>query len=94
MQDGTTSDASKATTALGVAGLAAVLYVVAMIMSDGAPEWLWPLAGVLGLVGAVMGWMAGRPRPAGKAMAAVVLGGLVFASILGWIIWAAATGNF
>ena len=97
MQDTSSVDtaSSRATTAVAVSGLALVIYVVAMVMGDAdAPEWLWPLAGLLGLVGAVLGWMAGKPRPAGKAMAAVVVGGLVFVTILGWTIWAAATGNF
>ena len=97
MQDTNQVDtaSSRATVAMGVSGVALVLYVIAMVMGDdAAPEWLWPVAGLLGLVGAVMGWMAGKPRPAGKAMAAVVVGGLVFLVILGWTIWAVATGNF
>ena len=84
---------SRANTALAVSGLAAVLFVVAMIVAQETNGWMWPLAGLLGGVGAVMGLMAGKPR-AGKALAAIVLGALVFAAIVGWIIWAAATGNF
>lgn len=91
----TASSRTNAAVALGISAVALVVYIIAMLMGDdAAPEWLWPVAGILGLVGAVMGWMAGKPRPAGKAMAAVVLGGLVFVVILGWIIWAMATGNF
>ena len=94
MQDGVATDTpSKATTALAVSGVAVVLYIVAMIVAQDSNEWLWPLSGVVGLVGAVMGWAAGKPRPQGRALAAVVLGGLVFLTVLGWIIWAMATGN-
>ena len=96
MQDTNPVDtaASRTNVALGVSGLALALFALAIVMGDDAvPEWLWPVAGLFGLVGAVMGWMAGKPRPAGKAMAAVVMGGLVFVVILGWIIWAAVTGN-
>ena len=93
-QDGmTTETTSKATTALAVSAVAVALYIVAMIVAQDSNEWLWPLSGVVGLVGAVMGWNAGKPRPQGKNLAAVVLGGLVFLTVLGWIVWAAATGN-
>ncbi len=95
MPDGTTTDSgSRANVALGVSALAVIVWVVAMIVAQEDNDWMWPLAGLLGGVGAVMGWMAGKPRPRSKALAAIVLGGIVFAMILGWIIWAAATGNF
>lgn len=87
------ADASRANVAVGLAGAAVVVFVIAMIVAQDDNDWLWPLAGVLGGVGAFTGWRAGRPRPQGKALAAVVLGGLVFLFILGWIIWAASTGN-
>jgi hypothetical protein len=90
----TTSADSRAKTALGIAGLAVVLYVVAMVVAQEENGWLWPVAGLVGGAAAVMGWVAGKPRPQGKALAAVVLGGLVFVTILGWTIWAAASGNF
>ena len=89
----TTENASRVNVALGVSVAAVVLWVVAMIVAQEGNEWLWPLSGVVGAIGAVLGWTAGSPRK-GKAMAAIVLGGLVFLAIVGWIIWAAATGNF
>ncbi len=89
----TTGSASRANLALGVSVVAVVLWVVAMIVAQEENGWLWPSSGLVGGAGAVLGWTAGTPRR-GKAMAAIVLGGLVFAMILGWIIWAAATGNF
>ncbi len=86
--------ASRTNFALGVAVMAVVLWVVAMLVAQEENDWLWPLAGLVGGAGAILGWIAGKPRPRGKALAAIVLGGLVFAMIVGWIVWAAATGNF
>lgn len=85
---------SRANTALGIAVGGFVLYVIAMIVAQEDHGWLWPLSGLLGAAGAITGWMAGKPKPRGRALAAVIVGGLVFAVILAWIIWAAATGNF
>ena len=85
---------SRANLALGLSGLAVVLFVIAMIVAQEDNSWLWPVAGLLGGIGAVMGWTADRPRPQGKNLAGVIIGGLVFAAILGWVIWAATTGNF
>ena len=77
--------------ALGVSALAVVLYVVAMMLDEnGDYGWLWPVAGLAGAAGAVMGWQAGRR---GRALLAVVLGGLVFLSIVGWIVVAAISGE-
>lgn len=84
---------SRAKTAHRLAILAVVLYVVAMIVAQEKNEWLWPVSGVVGAVAAIMGWSAGKPRPRGQALAAVIMGGLIFLSILGWIVWALATGN-
>ena len=90
----TTPDESKANLAVGLAILALVLYVVAMIIAQEEENgWLWPVAGLVGGAGAVVGWMAGKPRPRGKALAAVILGGLIFITILVWTIVAAITGN-
>ena len=89
----TTDTTSRANVALGVAALGVLLYVIAIVLDDADGEWLWPLAALVGGVGAVMGWLAGRPRPHGRALAAVILGALVFLAIVGWIIVAAATGN-
>ncbi|HVE98498.1 MAG TPA: hypothetical protein VNA12_04895 [Mycobacteriales bacterium] len=84
----------RANTALGVSALAVLLYVVAMILDErGDYGWLWPVAGLVGGAGAVMGWQAGRPRPRGRALLAVVLGGLVLLSIVGWIVVAAINGD-
>lgn len=95
MTQATGTDAtSRANTALGVAIAAFVLYVIAMIVAQQDHGWLWPLSGLLGAAGAILGWTAGKPKPRGRALAAVIVGGLVFAVILAWIIWAAATGNF
>jgi cytochrome b subunit of formate dehydrogenase len=80
--------------ALGIAVLAVVLFITAMVVAQEDNDWLWPVAGVVGGVAAYMGWNAGRPRPQGKSLAAVTLGGLVLVVIVVWIIWALATGNF
>ena len=89
---GTMSE-SRANFAFGLAVVAVVLYVLAMIVAQEENGWLWPVAGLLGGAAAVTGWMAGKPRPHGKALAAVVMGGLVFIVILVWTIVAAATGD-
>lgn len=86
--------ASRATVAVSLAVAAVIVFVIAMMVAQETNEWLWPLAGLLGGAGAFAGWRAGGPRPQGKALAAVVLGGTVFLVILGWIVWAASTGNF
>ena len=97
MTNSTTSGnaASRTNLALGLSAAGALVFVIAMFVAgeDGANDWMWPVAGVLVLAGAIMGWMAGKPRPQGRALAAVVLGGLTAAFIIGWIVWAAATGN-
>jgi hypothetical protein len=87
------SETSRANLALAISGVAVLMFLIAVVAGD-ENDWLWPVAGLLGAAGAAAGWMAGKPKLAGKAMLAVVLGGLVFLFILGWIIWAAATGNF
>ncbi len=80
--------------ALALAGVAVALFVVAVILDDqGGTDWLWPLAGVVGAVAAISGWSADRPRPRGRALIAVVVGGLIFALIAGWVIVGAITGN-
>ena len=90
----TTATTSRANIALALATAGVVLFIIAMILPEGDYEWLWPVAGLVGGAGSVMGWIAGRPRPQGRALTAVVLGGLVLLIILGWMIGAAATGNF
>ena len=87
-------DSPQANAALGVAGLGIILYVLAIFIAEERNEWLWPLALVLGAAGAIMGWMAGRPRPQGRALAAVVAGGLICALTLLWAVVAAITGNW
>lgn len=55
----TTTDESKANLALGLALLGLVLYVIAMIVAQEEDNgWLWPVAGLTGGAGAVVGWMA------------------------------------
>ena len=89
-----TPDESKANLGVGLAIVGLVLYVVAMIIAQEEDNgWLWPVAGLTGGAGAVVGWMAGKPRPRGKALAAVIVGGLVFVIILGWIVVAAISGD-
>ena len=88
-------DSPQANAALGVAGLGVILYVLAIfIAGEGRNDWLWPLALVFGAAGAIIGWMAGRPRPQGRARAAVVAGGLICALTLLWAIVAAITGDW
>ena len=91
------STASRANLAAALGGVALILLIVAMFVAgddDSANGWMWPVAGVLGLAGAIIGWMAGKPKPQGRALLGVVTGGLTAAVIIGWLIWAAATGNF
>ena len=88
------ADSSNANVALGLSAVAALLFVIAMVVANDGNDWLWPLAGVLGGIGAFLGWRVGGPKLQGKALLAVVMGGIVFLFLLGWIVWAAATGNF
>lgn len=87
--------ASRSTTALGVALVALVTFVIAQFVAadDNDPMgWLWPVAGLLGLVGAILGWRAQQP-PKGRALAAVIIGGLLFLMILGWVVVALISGE-
>lgn len=87
-------ESPRASAALGLAGVAVAVFVVAVILDDQeGNDWLWPLAGVVGAVAAITGWSADRPRPRGRALIAVVAGGLVFALIAGWVTVSATTGN-
>jgi len=91
-----TRSESSANVALGLALLSALLYVVALsVAGDDESDygWLWPVAAVVGGAAAFAGWRAGSPRPHGKALAALLLGGLVFLSIVGWVVVAAFTGD-
>ena len=83
----------RANIALALAGVALALFVTAMVVAQDGNELLWPLAGVVGLAAAITGWSAGRPRPRGRALAAVVIGGLPFLMVLGWIVVAVITGS-
>ena len=92
---GSTDSRANLAAALGV--VAIVLFIIAMFVAgeDDSPYgWLWPVSGVLGLAGAITGWMAGKPKPQGRALLGLVTGGLTAAMVIGWIIWALATGNF
>lgn len=84
---------TRANTALAMAVVAVALFALAMIIAGERNSWLWPVAGVLGGLAAVTGWAVGRPRPHGRALTAVVLGGVVFVTVGGWVVWALATGN-
>ncbi len=80
--------------ALALAGAAAVLYILAVFVAEESnADWLWPVSAVVGGAGAITGWSAGTPRPRGRALAAVVLGGLIFAVVLLWVIVAAISGD-
>ena len=90
----TVQDSSRANLALALAGVAVLLYILAIfIAEDSNADWLWPVSAVVGAAGAITGWNAGRPRPRGRALAAVALGGLVFAVVLVWFIVAAISGD-
>jgi hypothetical protein len=90
----TAQDSSRANLALALAGAAAVLYILAVFVAEESnADWLWPVSAVVGGAGAITGWSAGTPRPRGRALAAVVLGGLIFAVVLLWVIVAAISGD-
>ena len=80
---------SRTTMALGISVLAVVIFIAAMLFAQERNDWLWPLAGVVGGIGAIMGWMAGRK---GQAMVALVLGALVFLAVFGWWLVEALSG--
>lgn len=90
----TAQDSSRANVALALAGTAVALFIVAIFVAeDNNADWLWPVSAVVGAAGAITGWSAERPRPRGRAWAAVVLGGLIFAAVLVWVIVAAISGD-
>ncbi len=81
--------------ALALAGLGVVLFVVAIIVTqDDQNDSLWPVTGPVGAIAALMGWSAGRPRPRGRSLSAIIIGGLLFAFIVGWVIVVGLQGAF
>lgn len=85
--------APRANVALTLAGVAVALYIAAMIVAQDDNDWLWPLTGLVGAAAAITGWSAGRPRPRRRALAAVVIGALLFTVILLWAVVAGISGD-
>jgi len=76
VQTGAGSNSSRANLALGLAVAALVaMAVLAAIDADGP---IWLVVGVLSLAAVITGLVAGGGRPRGRALAAVVLGGVLF----------------
>lgn len=88
---GTKTD-STANTALAVAVAAAALWIGLAAADADGPAWLGVL--VLGGIGAYLGWRSGGgSRPAGRGLAALVIGGIAFAAVVLWMIVAAISGD-
>ena len=88
-------DALLADGALGLAALSVALSVVAMFVAEqDRYEWLWPRVGAIGGVAAILGSAAGRSRPRRRALAAAVVGGLIFAVVFLWAAVAVITGSW
>jgi hypothetical protein len=93
--EATAEDSSRANVALALASVGVALYIVAIFVAEEInAEWLWPVSAVVAAAGAITGWSAGRPPPRGRALAAVVLGGLVVAVTLVWFVYAAISGDW
>ena len=76
---------SRANLAAGLAVAAVVVWLALMAADADGPIWL--LQGVLALAAAVTGWMAGAgSMPKGRALAALVVGGLLFIMFVGFTI--------
>ena len=54
---------------------------------DDSNGWIWIAMGLLALAAVVVGLMAGRGRPAGRALIGTVLGGLILLEFLLYVIF-------
>ncbi len=72
------AESSRANLAAGLAVAAVVVWAVLMAVDADGPIWI--VLGVTALAAAVTGWLAGGgTMPRGRALAALVVGGLLFA---------------
>jgi len=71
------TEPSRANLAAALAAAAVAVWVVLIAIDADGPIWL--IVGALSLAAAVTGWRAGAGRmPQGRALAALVVGGLLF----------------
>ena len=87
-----TTTGSTANAALAVAIAAAAVWIGLAAGGVDGPIWLAVL--VLGGIGAYLGWRSGGgSRPAGRGLAALVIGGIAFTAVVLYIIVGAITGE-
>lgn len=67
--------------------------MLSIIVAQEDNSWLWPVTGLVGLVAAVVAWTAEPGQPRGRALIAVIAGGVIFVLVFGWAIVGAITGN-
>jgi len=80
-----TAEPSRANLALGLAITGVVVWIALIATDHDGPLWL--LQPVLGAAAAITGWRAGGGgAPRGRALVAVVVGGLLFAMFAAFII--------
>ena len=79
------SEPSRANLAAGLAVAAVVVWAALLAVDADGPIWI--VQGVLALAAAVTGWRAGGgAMPRGRALAALVVGGLLFVMFVGFTI--------
>ena len=76
---------SRANLAAGLAAAAVVVWLALMAADADGPIWI--LQGALALAAAIAGWRAGNgAMPHGRALVALVVGGLLFLMFVGFTI--------
>ncbi len=76
---------TRANLAAGLAAAAVVVWAVLVAVDADGPIWI--VEGVLALAAAVTGWRAGGgAMPRGRALAALIVGGLLFALFVAFTI--------
>jgi len=79
------ADSSRANLAAGLAIAAVVVWAALIAVDADGPVWI--VQGVLALAAAVTGWRAGGGTvPRGRALAAFIVGGLLFVMFVGFTI--------
>jgi hypothetical protein len=79
------AEPSRANLAAALALVAVVVWAVLIAVDADGPIWI--AVGVLALAAAVTGWRAGAgAMPRGRALAALVVGGLLFVMFVGFTI--------
>ena len=88
-QESASAQGSRANLTLGLGLAALVIWIAAVILDEAGNEqvWMWMLMAGLGLAAVIAGFTSRRgQRPPGRALAGMVIGGLLVLMFLGFVI--------